>query len=184
MGEQEVTGRGGVREDLHHDVMVTSPTPTSPCRAGRRRRGGHSNAHPLFSLSLSLSLASARPRPGFACLLALPHCRASRDMADAAHASDDGDAAPARQGELLFCGSTSWETIGRKQANDGSTSLPAPSRLRALLQVPIVFIAAGSGARAPPFSLLVLFPFFLFSKICLFAVSLFFPLSFLERFGA
>ncbi|KAG0624075.1 hypothetical protein M758_3G222100 [Ceratodon purpureus] len=69
-------------------------------------------------------------------------------MADAAQPSDDADASKAapQAGELLFCGSTAWETIGRKQANDGSTSLPAPHRLRVLQGVPIVFIAGGAAA--------------------------------------
>jgi hypothetical protein len=70
-------------------------------------------------------------------------------MADSAQPSDDTDANKAAAappaGELVFCGSTTWETIGRKQANDGSTSLPAPARLRALQGVPIVFVGGGSG---------------------------------------
>lgn len=93
---------------------------------------------------------------------ALPHCH--RAMADAAQPSDDADASKAapQAGELLFCGSTAWETIGRKQANDGSTSLPAPHRLRVLQGVPIVFIAGGAGAslalsRAPAFAIFVFF---------------------------
>jgi hypothetical protein len=59
-------------------------------------------------------------------------CCTSHGMADSAQLSDDPDAtkaaaAPPAEG-LVFCGSTTWETIGGKQANDGSTSLPAPTR--------------------------------------------------------
>lgn len=49
-------------------------------------------------------------------------------------------------GELLFCGSTNWETIGRKQVSDGgASSLPTPTRLHALLGISISFVASGSG---------------------------------------
>ncbi|XP_024361801.1 uncharacterized protein [Physcomitrium patens] len=72
--------------------------------------------------------------------------------AAAAQVSDGGkksqeEAKPSRPaGELLFCGSSSWETIGKKQTGDGSTLLPSPTRLSVLQGVPIVFVAGGSTA--------------------------------------
>lgn len=72
--------------------------------------------------------------------------------AAAAQVSDGGkksqeEAKPSRPaGELLFCGSSSWETIGKKQTGDGSTLLPSPTRLSVLQGVPIVFVAGGSSA--------------------------------------
>ncbi|EFJ10497.1 hypothetical protein SELMODRAFT_128036 [Selaginella moellendorffii] len=47
-----------------------------------------------------------------------------------------------RGGELLYCGTTSWDTVGRKQADSGS--LPAPTRLSPLKGVQIAFVASGS----------------------------------------
>ena len=56
-------------------------------------------------------------------------------------------------GELLFCGSTNWETIGRKQVSDGgATSLPSPTRLSTLQGISISFVASGSGVISGPSS--------------------------------
>lgn len=45
-------------------------------------------------------------------------------------------------GELLFCGATSWETIGKsKRSSEGN--LVSPTRLRALVGVDIRFVASG-----------------------------------------
>lgn len=47
-------------------------------------------------------------------------------------------------GELLFCGATCWDIIGRKKgAQEGN--LVSPTRLRPLVGVDICFVAAGSG---------------------------------------
>ena len=56
------------------------------------------------------------------------------------------DEAP-ESGELLFFGSSSWETVGKKSgAGDaGATYLSTPCRLAPLVGVPIVFVAGGSG---------------------------------------
>lgn len=57
------------------------------------------------------------------------------------------DEAP-ESGELLFFGSSSWETVGKKSgAGDaGATYLSTPCRLAPLVGVPIVFVAGGSAA--------------------------------------
>ncbi|RZC66598.1 hypothetical protein C5167_010302 [Papaver somniferum] len=44
-------------------------------------------------------------------------------------------------GELLFCGGTNWDTLGRKGPTDGN--LISPTRLRPLIGVNIRFVAAG-----------------------------------------
>lgn len=47
-------------------------------------------------------------------------------------------------GELLFCGATGWDCIGRKKgAVEGN--LVSPTRLRPLVGVDIRFVATGSG---------------------------------------
>ena len=47
-------------------------------------------------------------------------------------------------GELLFCGATCWDIIGRKKgAQEGN--LVSPTRLRPLVGVNIRFVASGSG---------------------------------------
>ncbi|GAB4839442.1 hypothetical protein Ancab_028964 [Ancistrocladus abbreviatus] len=47
----------------------------------------------------------------------------------------------ARGGELLFCGATSWDTVGRKKT--GVDGLYSPTRLRPLVGVDIRFVASG-----------------------------------------
>ncbi|XP_059633876.1 uncharacterized protein LOC132276462 [Cornus florida] len=47
-------------------------------------------------------------------------------------------------GELLFCGATNWNTIGRSKNADGN--LPSPTRLRPLVGVNIWFVAAGGAS--------------------------------------
>lgn len=47
-------------------------------------------------------------------------------------------------GELLFCGGTSWDIIGRRKGSvDGN--LVSPTRLRPLVAVDIRFVASGCG---------------------------------------
>ncbi|KAL9229193.1 hypothetical protein vseg_004686 [Gypsophila vaccaria] len=45
-------------------------------------------------------------------------------------------------GELLLCGSTNWDTVGRKKTTEGN--LYSPTRLRPLVGVNIRFVASGS----------------------------------------
>lgn len=48
-------------------------------------------------------------------------------------------------GELLFCGTTAWDTIGKVyQKND---NLVSPTRLRPLIGVDIRFVASGCGKK-------------------------------------
>eukprot|EP00250_Pteridium_aquilinum_P008105 c17674_g1_i1 orf=342-2063(+) len=50
-------------------------------------------------------------------------------------------------GELLLCGSTAWDHTGRKTVNESTgVLLVAPTRLRPLMGVPIVFVASGSAS--------------------------------------
>lgn len=46
-------------------------------------------------------------------------------------------------GELLFCGTTAWDTIGRKKGCEGN--LVSPTRLRPLVGVDIRYVASGCG---------------------------------------
>eukprot|EP01018_Ginkgo_biloba_P019992 Gb_16498 [translate_table: standard] len=57
----------------------------------------------------------------------------------AANQEDNGP----KGGELLFCGATLWEAIGRKQADFSTTNLISPTRLRPLMGIGICFVAAG-----------------------------------------
>ena len=47
-------------------------------------------------------------------------------------------------GELLFCGATCWNIIGRKKGSQEG-NLVSPTRLRPLVSVDIRFVASGSG---------------------------------------
>lgn len=51
-------------------------------------------------------------------------------------------AAEEKAGELLFCGGTCWDIIGRKRSS-GDTNLVSPTRLRPLVGVDIRFVASG-----------------------------------------
>lgn len=49
-------------------------------------------------------------------------------------------------GELLFCGATSWDIIGRRKGGlEGN--LLSPTRLRPLLGIDIRFVASGCGKK-------------------------------------
>lgn len=58
-------------------------------------------------------------------------------------------------GELLFCGATCWDIIGRRKGGlDGN--LVSPTRLRPLVGINIRFVASGCGSfliSSPPESL-------------------------------
>lgn len=47
-------------------------------------------------------------------------------------------------GELLFCGTTSWDIVGKKKVPQES-NLVSPTRLRPLVGVDIRFVASGCG---------------------------------------
>ncbi|CAI9116887.1 OLC1v1018168C1 [Oldenlandia corymbosa var. corymbosa] len=47
-------------------------------------------------------------------------------------------------GELLFCGATAWDAIGRRKGLEGN--LVSPTRLRPLMGVNIAFVASGSSS--------------------------------------
>lgn len=47
-------------------------------------------------------------------------------------------------GELLFCGTSSWDTVGRKKIA-GESNLVSPSRLRPLIGVDIRTVVSGCG---------------------------------------
>lgn len=47
-------------------------------------------------------------------------------------------------GELLFCGCTSWDFVGRRKILPEG-NLVSPTRLRPLVGVDICFVAAGCG---------------------------------------
>ncbi|OAY68344.1 Protein RCC2 [Ananas comosus] len=49
-------------------------------------------------------------------------------------------------GELLYCGGTSWETMGRKVVGGATGNLVAPTRLRPLVGVDVRFVASGCTA--------------------------------------
>jgi hypothetical protein len=54
-------------------------------------------------------------------------------------------AAADESGEVLQCGNTAWDLIGRSRSFEGYALLPSPARLRPLAGVPITFVASGSG---------------------------------------
>lgn len=55
---------------------------------------------------------------------------------------EEGDGAALCGGELLYCGSTIWETMGRKTAA-AERNLVSPTRLRTLVGVDVRFVASG-----------------------------------------
>jgi hypothetical protein len=50
-----------------------------------------------------------------------------------------------KAGELLFCGGSNWEAIGKKQTDGGARGIFLPTRLAALQGIDIAFVASGSG---------------------------------------
>jgi hypothetical protein len=59
-------------------------------------------------------------------------------------AKKNEDAEP-KAGELLFCGGSNWEAIGKKQTDGGARGIFLPTRLAALQGIDIAFVASGSG---------------------------------------
>lgn len=70
-------------------------------------------------------------------------------------------------GELLFCGATAWDAIGRRKGLDGN--LVSPTRLRPLIGINISFVASGCGEFLcffPHFSIYLLFFYFPSRFLC------------------
>ena len=69
-----------------------------------------------------------------------------------------------RSGELLFCGATNWDLIGKKKG-PADTNLVSPTRLRPLVGIDIRFVASGcsklfrNGLSSLHFKLLVCLTF-------------------------
>lgn len=49
-------------------------------------------------------------------------------------------------GELLFCGTTAWDAMGRRKTSP-EENLVSPTRLRPLMGVDIRFVASGCGKQ-------------------------------------
>lgn len=63
---------------------------------------------------------------------------------DAEKKVEDEENKVEKGGELLFCGGTSWDIIGRRKGSvEGN--LVSPTRLRPLVSVDIRFVASGCG---------------------------------------
>lgn len=54
---------------------------------------------------------------------------------------DEVEGEKAKGGELLFCGATNWDSVGRRKGLEGN--LVSPTRLRPLVGVNIRFVASG-----------------------------------------
>lgn len=63
--------------------------------------------------------------------------------------------AEAAAGELLYCGGTSWETMGRRSAPVGGNLL-SPTRVRPLMGVDIRFVSSGCSEHSSLFYISVL----------------------------
>lgn len=68
------------------------------------------------------------------------------------------------KGELLYCGGTSWDSMGRKTSAPAGMNLVSPTRLRPLIGVDIRFVASGCSE----------FPLFFIVSGCIFFVGGFF----------
>lgn len=53
------------------------------------------------------------------------------------------EAEEVKGGEILFCGATAWNSIGRQMGLEGN--IVSPTRLRPLLGINIRFISSGCG---------------------------------------
>jgi hypothetical protein len=54
-------------------------------------------------------------------------------------------------GELLYCGGTCFDTMGRKVAGGPQGNLVSPTRLRPLVGVDIRFVASGCSESCRPY---------------------------------
>lgn len=57
-------------------------------------------------------------------------------------------------GELLFCGTTAWDAMGRRRTTP-EENLVSPTRLRPLMGVDIRFVASGCGWLCEIFDLIL-----------------------------
>ena len=73
-------------------------------------------------------------------------------MPGIAAAEGEEKAAEAGGGELLYCGTTRFDVMGRsiKGGMQGRGNLVSPTRLRPLMGVDIRFVASGCGELLPP----------------------------------
>lgn len=71
-------------------------------------------------------------------------------LSGAVEKPEEGNEAAFHGGELLYCGGTIWETMGRKTAT-AERNLVSPTRLRTLVGVDIRFVASGCGDLPFPF---------------------------------
>jgi hypothetical protein len=71
---------------------------------------------------------------------------------DAAAAAGEGEekAGGAAAWELLYCGGTCFDTIGRKVVGGPQGNLVSPTRLRPLVGVDIRFVASGCSESCHP----------------------------------
>lgn len=65
-----------------------------------------------------------------------------REMADVEKKVEE-EKEEVKGGELVFCGATAWDAIGRRKGLEGN--LVSPTRLRPLVGVNISFVASGCG---------------------------------------
>ncbi|XP_010934535.1 uncharacterized protein [Elaeis guineensis] len=63
--------------------------------------------------------------------------------ADAEKKTGEGEKAAAAAGEMLYCGGTNWDVLGRKAGGPLTGNLVSPTRLRPLVGVDICFVASG-----------------------------------------
>uniref|UniRef100_A0A0D9WAS1 Uncharacterized protein n=1 Tax=Leersia perrieri TaxID=77586 RepID=A0A0D9WAS1_9ORYZ len=68
------------------------------------------------------------------------------EKAAAAAADGEGKVDGAKGGELLYCGATNFETMGRKVVGGAQGNLVSPTRMRSLMGVDICFVASGCTA--------------------------------------
>ena len=79
-------------------------------------------------------------------------------------------------GELLFCGGTNWDTLGRSRTGSSAGNLVSPTRLRSLLGVDIRVVASGCSELAHSLLLFLRFVLVFFLKIISTAECSFLPL--------
>lgn len=84
---------------------------------------------------------------------------------------DETKAEEVKAGELLFCGTTAWDAMGRRRTSP-EENLVSPTRLRPLMGIDIRFVASGCGKRISVISSeLLCFVYFL--EQCAFIFNIF-----------
>jgi hypothetical protein len=82
--------------------------------------------------------------------------RAEPEKDAAAAACEEDEETEAAGGELLYCGGTCFDTMGRKVAGGPQGNLVSPTRLRPLVGVDIRFVASGYSESCRPYPSVVL----------------------------